>query len=89
MAWVIIPLEFEYQSNYFFFRSWNLFLVVCAIPAEILGLCLIFCTETPKYLAEIGENEKLMKILTDMYRNNVGGSAEEYIVIIFFHFLYF
>lgn len=80
LAWAIIPLQFEYQSNYFFFRSWNLFLVACAIPAEILGIRLIFCAETPKYLSESGQTEKLMRVLTDMYWENAGGSAEEYIV---------
>ncbi|XP_043479648.1 synaptic vesicle glycoprotein 2B-like [Leptopilina heterotoma] len=80
LAWAIIPLQFVYQSHYFFFRSWNLFLVACAIPAEILGIRLIFCAETPKYLSESGQTEKLMRVLTDMYWENAGGSAEEYIV---------
>ncbi|XP_033214863.1 synaptic vesicle glycoprotein 2B-like isoform X2 [Belonocnema kinseyi] len=80
LAWVIIPLEFEYRNNYFFFRSWNLFVLICSLPAEILGIWLIFCPETPKYLGETGQTEKLMKVLTDMYTENIGGTPEEYII---------
>ncbi|XP_033214280.1 synaptic vesicle glycoprotein 2B-like isoform X2 [Belonocnema kinseyi] len=78
LAWAIIPLQFEYRRHYFFFRSWNLFVLVCAIPAEILGIWLIFCPETPKYLAESGQTGKLLKVLTDMYVENIRGTPEEF-----------
>ena len=80
LAWAIIPLQFEYRNHYFFFRSWNLFVLVCALPAEILGVWLIFCPETPKYLAESGQTGKLMKVLTDMYIENIKGTPEEFYV---------
>lgn len=79
LAWTIIPLQFEFRNEYFFFRSWNLFVLVCALPAEFLGIWLIFFPETPKYLAETGQNSKLMEVLIHMYEKNIGGTGDEYL----------
>lgn len=32
IAWTVIPLDFEINSDYFHFKSWNLFVAICAIP---------------------------------------------------------
>lgn len=79
LAWLIIPLDFEYRREYFLFRSWNLFIFVCALPAEILGIWLIFSPETPKYLAETGQHFQLVNVLINMYEKNNGGTSEDYI----------
>ncbi|XP_051155606.1 synaptic vesicle glycoprotein 2B-like [Leptopilina boulardi] len=78
LAWLIIPLDFEYRGEFFFFRSWNLFIFVCALPAEILGIFLIFSPETPKHLAETGQHFRLVNVLIHMYEKNNGGTSDDY-----------
>ncbi|XP_033214711.1 synaptic vesicle glycoprotein 2B-like isoform X2 [Belonocnema kinseyi] len=78
LAWIILPLQFAYESEYFFFRSWNFFILVCCLPAELIALALFFFPETPKYLAETGQNVKLLKVLGRMYEENTGNSAKKY-----------
>ncbi|XP_043479333.1 synaptic vesicle glycoprotein 2B-like isoform X1 [Leptopilina heterotoma] len=78
LAWIILPLEFAYESEYFFFRSWNLFILVCCLPAELIAIALFFFPETPKYLAETGQNVKLLKVLGRMYEENTGLSSQKY-----------
>lgn len=80
LAWVILPLEFAYESKYFFFRSWNLFILVCCLPAELIAFTLFFFPETPKFLAETGQNVKLLKVLGRMYEENTGLTSEKYFV---------
>ena len=80
LAWIILPLQFTYESKYFFFRSWNLFIFVCCLPAELIALLLFFFPETPKYLAETGQNVKLLKVLGRMYEENSGHSSNKYFV---------
>ncbi|XP_033215736.1 synaptic vesicle glycoprotein 2B-like isoform X2 [Belonocnema kinseyi] len=75
----IIPLNFEYRNDFFFFRSWNLYVTICSLPAFLIGSCFIFFPETPKYLAEKGSSEQLLQVLTNMYEQNVGKSGKEYI----------
>lgn len=77
-AWVIIPIEFHYQKDIFSFRSWNLFVLLSAVPALLTALWLIVLPETPKYLAENGKRKKLLKVLTRMYVVNTGKTAEEF-----------
>ncbi|XP_051169177.1 synaptic vesicle glycoprotein 2B-like isoform X2 [Leptopilina boulardi] len=78
----IIPLKFDIENNYFSFHSWNLYIIICSLPSFILGFCLIFLPETPKYLAECGSREKLLQVLIEMYEQNNGKSGKEYIKIL-------
>ncbi|XP_033213776.1 uncharacterized protein LOC117170842 [Belonocnema kinseyi] len=75
----IIPLNFEYRHDFFFFRSWNLYVIICSLPPFLIGFCFIFFPETPKYLAEMGSSEQLLQVLTNMYEQNVGRPGKEYI----------
>ncbi|XP_051161415.1 synaptic vesicle glycoprotein 2B-like [Leptopilina boulardi] len=75
----IIPQKFGIEKSYFTFHSWNLYILICSLPAFLLGFCLIFMPETPKFLAERGSREKLLQVLIYMYEQNVGKSGKEYI----------
>ncbi|XP_051161343.1 synaptic vesicle glycoprotein 2B-like isoform X2 [Leptopilina boulardi] len=79
LAFGIIPLEFEFQRQFFSFRSWNLYILICSLPGIILGFWLISFPESPKYLAEMGSNEKLLQVLIEMYEQNYRKSAREYV----------
>lgn len=66
IAWIIIPLEFQYQFHNFRFLSWNLFVAVCALPSLVLGFWLFFFPESPKFLIEVGETEEALQVLKVM-----------------------
>ncbi|ENN75761.1 hypothetical protein YQE_07720, partial [Dendroctonus ponderosae] len=70
IAWIIIPMEFEYVTDNFKFASWNLFVAACAIPSLLIGMWLIFFPESPKFLLECGEADAALDVLRDMYSSN-------------------
>ncbi|XP_015127154.1 synaptic vesicle glycoprotein 2B isoform X2 [Diachasma alloeum] len=78
-AWAIIPLEFTYTTDYFFFHSWNLFVLLYSLLAPGLALWLLTFPETPKYLADSGEDAKLAKALGVMHSENTGKSFNDYL----------
>lgn len=80
VAWITVPLNIEYKAAVFSFHSWNLFILICSLPALAIGIWLIFFPETPKYLAETGQNAKMFEILAKMYSENTGNPAKEYFV---------
>ncbi|XP_050293572.1 synaptic vesicle glycoprotein 2B-like isoform X2 [Anthonomus grandis grandis] len=70
IAWIIIPMEFEYVYEHFKFASWNLFVAACAVPSIFIGIWLIFFPESPKFLLECGEADAALDVLRDMYASN-------------------
>ena len=54
--------------------------MLCSIPALIIAFWLIFLPETPKYLAESGQNFQLLNILGDIYVKNTNKPVETYFV---------
>ncbi|XP_063989757.1 synaptic vesicle glycoprotein 2C-like isoform X2 [Diachasmimorpha longicaudata] len=79
VGWGIIPLEISYTTRYFHFYSWNLFVLICSLPALAIGLWLLTFPETPKYLAESGDDAKLADTLDLMHKENTGKSFDEYL----------
>lgn len=79
VGWIIIPLDVSFEAKNFFFHSWNLFVLICSLPALITGSWLLFFPETPKYLAETGQNVKMLDVLMRMYSENTGEPPKEYI----------
>lgn len=78
IAWVVIPLTFEIQNQYFRFHSWNLFVGICAIPSLIIGLWLFAFPESPKFLIEVGETEEALEVLRHIFHHNTGRPEAEY-----------
>ncbi|XP_051161399.1 synaptic vesicle glycoprotein 2B-like [Leptopilina boulardi] len=70
LAWFIIPLELQYVYGRFFFRSWNLFILISSLPGLIIGVFLLYYPETPKFLANTKQYSKLLKVLVTMYQQN-------------------
>ncbi|XP_014215680.1 synaptic vesicle glycoprotein 2A-like isoform X2 [Copidosoma floridanum] len=77
-AWAIIPLTFEYKGDFFQMSSWNLFVLMSSLPALIAGIWLITLPETPKYLAENGEREIMLKVLMRMFVENTGKTPDQF-----------
>lgn len=78
IAWIIIPMEFSWESDGFKFASWNLFVATCAIPSLLIGFWLFFFPESPKFLLECGEADEALEILKNMYASNTGESADTF-----------
>ncbi|XP_035740986.1 synaptic vesicle glycoprotein 2B-like isoform X2 [Vespa mandarinia] len=79
VAWATVPLDIKYKTNTFSFRSWNLFIMICSLPSFTIGIWLSSFPETPKYLAETGQNNKMLKVLAKMYSENTGNPLEKYL----------
>lgn len=84
VAWIIIPLEIEFVSSYFVFRSWNLFVALCSIPSLVMGVWLCTFPESPKYLIEGGMFDEALTVFRRMYAENTGNPPEDYPVCLLF-----
>jgi MFS transporter, VNT family, synaptic vesicle glycoprotein 2 len=78
IAWLIIPLTFDFRYHGFVFHSWNLFVAICAIPSLFLGLWLFTFPESPKFLIEVGDADDALEVLKTMYHFNTGHSRDNY-----------
>lgn len=83
IAWLVIPLDFKYQVDNFQFKSWNLFVALCALPSLILGLWLFTFPESPKFLLEYGETDLAMEVFKYIYATNTGNDPDTYPVSCF------
>ncbi|XP_076294067.1 synaptic vesicle glycoprotein 2B isoform X1 [Lasioglossum baleicum] len=78
IAWLIIPMDFMYVSDAFYFKSWNLFVALCALPSLMLGLWLFAFPESPKFLLECGETDAALEVFKWIYSQNTGESPDSY-----------
>lgn len=78
IAWLIIPMDFNYMYGTLKFSSWNLFVAVCALPSLLIGMWLFFFPESPKFLMECGEADSALEILKDMFYKNTGVNRDAY-----------
>lgn len=89
IAWLIIPINFTYVSEMFYFKSWNLFVAICALPSIMLGLWLFAFPESPKFLLECGETDAALEVFKWIYAQNTKADPDTYpvrIVSVFFCF---
>ncbi|XP_043479354.1 synaptic vesicle glycoprotein 2B-like [Leptopilina heterotoma] len=78
IAWLIIPLNLTYKADSFDFKSWNLFVALCALPSLMLGLWLFAFPESPKFLLECGETEAALNVFKWIYAQNTGNDPDTY-----------
>lgn len=74
-------MNFMYVSDMFYFKSWNLFVALCALPSIMLGLWLFAFPESPKFLLECGETEAALEVFKWIYSQNTGKDADSYPVM--------
>lgn len=82
IAWLIVPLDMSYASSGFEFKSWNLFVALCALPSLILGLWLFAFPESPKFLLECGDTDAALEVFKYIYAQNTGNDPDTYPVSI-------
>ncbi|XP_036143311.1 synaptic vesicle glycoprotein 2B [Monomorium pharaonis] len=78
IAWLIIPINLPIVSETFYFKSWNLFVALCALPSLMLGLWLFAFPESPKFLLECGETDAALEVFKWIYSRNTGADPETY-----------
>ncbi|XP_066591986.1 synaptic vesicle glycoprotein 2B-like [Prorops nasuta] len=78
IAWVIVPLDLSYNAEGFYFKSWNLFVALCALPSIMLGLWLFAFPESPKFLLECGDPDAALEVFKWIYTQNTGKDPETY-----------
>lgn len=70
VAWTIIPYTFRIENDYFLFKSWNLFIIMCSFPSIILAYLLMRLPESPKFLLSQGKHDETIDCLKFVHRWN-------------------
>jgi VNT family MFS transporter (synaptic vesicle glycoprotein 2) len=78
LAWLIIPAEIGFETKYFVYNSWRIFLIVMALPSFVVAILLFFLPESPKFLLTRGKSEEAIAIFKHIYHVNTGNDAEDY-----------
>lgn len=81
LAYLILPLDFNIPVPWLAinYRPWRLYTFICALPLGIGMVMMLFLYESPKFIANKGNEETALDILRRIYKRN-GGSMEEYSV---------
>jgi VNT family MFS transporter (synaptic vesicle glycoprotein 2) len=67
-----------YYRSFSEFHAWNLFLLICTLPAILTGILFILMPESPKYLMAKGNNAKALEVFKKIYKLNSGQSRDNY-----------
>lgn len=78
LAWLIIPANIGFQTPYFIYNSWRIFLMICSIPSFIVAALLFYLPESPKFLIMKGRQEEALAIFRGIYVTNTGRPRDEY-----------
>ncbi|XP_023311261.1 synaptic vesicle glycoprotein 2B-like [Anoplophora glabripennis] len=78
LSWAILPRAWEFSLFGGVYHSWNVYLLLCSIPAFYSGIVFLFLPESPKFLMTTGKNEKALKIFRKVYRINSGEPEESF-----------
>eukprot|EP00095_Tigriopus_kingsejongensis_P000777 maker-scaffold67_size430214-snap-gene-1.18 protein:Tk00777 transcript:maker-scaffold67_size430214-snap-gene-1.18-mRNA-1 annotation:"hypothetical protein DAPPUDRAFT_304078" len=81
IAWAIIPADIGYDTddpNEFEYNSWRIFVLVCGLPALLVGVALFWFPESPKFLLAKGDEKAAIKVFAQIYAFNTGNPASSY-----------
>ncbi|KAJ0177587.1 hypothetical protein K1T71_006460 [Dendrolimus kikuchii] len=79
LAYLILPLDFNTPIPWLAitYRPWRLYTFACALPLGIGMIMMLFLHESPKFIANKGDEAKALDVLKSIYKRN-GGNMEEY-----------
>ncbi|CAB3235109.1 unnamed protein product [Arctia plantaginis] len=66
-AYLTMKLDFSFYLLGIAYRPWRLLTLFMALPLGMAALCLWYFSESPKFLANIGQEEEAVKVLKRMY----------------------
>ncbi|GLV32007.1 uncharacterized protein CBL_07766 [Carabus blaptoides fortunei] len=80
LAWWIMPLKLHAViiPGIFEYKSWQIFLIICCIPALISGIVHYCLPETPKFLMTKGKYDKALELFRKIYSVNTGKDPDTY-----------
>ncbi|KAH8381387.1 hypothetical protein KR093_003932, partial [Drosophila rubida] len=79
LAWGIFPRPWDFLLfGGLDIHSWQIFLLVCALPSLISGLVLYTMPESPRFLMSQGRNKEALEMLQMIYRINTGKPKDTY-----------
>ncbi|XP_045111770.1 synaptic vesicle glycoprotein 2B-like isoform X2 [Portunus trituberculatus] len=71
-ALVTIPYDIGFRAPGFVYNSWRVFLTVCALPALITAIAMLWLPESPMFLLIKDRKDEALDILRNMYALNTG-----------------
>lgn len=78
LAWLIIPSSIGFETPYFVYNSWRIFLMVCSLPSFLVAALLLYLPESPKFLISRGRPEEALAIFRGIFVTNTGKTADQY-----------
>ncbi|XP_076251981.1 uncharacterized protein LOC143191091 isoform X5 [Rhynchophorus ferrugineus] len=58
--------------------SWNMLLLISALPSVLSAISLFFLPETPKFLMSTGKNQEALRVFQQIYKMNTNNPKEKY-----------
>ncbi|XP_063848504.1 synaptic vesicle glycoprotein 2B-like isoform X1 [Scylla paramamosain] len=77
-ALVTIPYDIGFQAPGFVYNSWRVFLTVCALPALITAIVMMWLPESPMFLLTKDRKDEALDVLRKMYSLNTGKQPYTY-----------
>ena len=82
IAWAVIPSDIGWNPEEGFkYNSWRIFVAICAIPAGLVTIALMFMPESPKYLLAKGQDYQALKVFQSIYSHNTGKDPNSYPIL--------
>lgn len=91
LGWSILPkvIEFNLFNGYIVLHSWNIFILISAIPSLFSGIAHSFLPESPKFLMTMGKNQEALESFKVVYSMNTGKPKNTFPVSLIFIFIKF
>lgn len=77
-ALVTIPYDIGFEVPGFVYNSWRVFLTLCALPAFITAIVMLWLPESPMYLLIKDRKDEALDVLRKMYALNTGKQKYTY-----------
>lgn len=83
MAWLVIPQPWYFtitnlSGDQFTYKSWRIFVALCAVPSILSAASLCCLPESPRFLICKGSHTSARKILQKVFSTNTGKEMYEY-----------
>lgn len=69
-------LGIGFDTPYFKYNSWRIFLLMCAFPSFVVTGLLFYLPESPRFLIMQGRRDKALNILRNIFVTNTGQTKE-------------
>lgn len=78
LAWAVIPLTFQFESESIRFNSWRLFTILSGLPSLSVAIILLFFPESPRYLLSQGDEKGALAVFRRIFTSNTDQPADRF-----------